>query len=96
MEAVSMDISNISRMSSGNVVSVNPNQLEIYADTVTINNLKKGDAARVAVKDAASLERYQTAVKESFKRAICGMPEMNKVNADITGSLKAAILYANP
>jgi len=87
-----MDISNISRMNSGNIVSVNPNQLEIYADTVTINNLKKGDAARAAIKDAASLERYQTAIKESFKRAICGMPEMNKVNADITGKFESGNL----
>jgi len=79
-------------MNSGNIVSVNPNQLEIYADTVTINNLKKGDAARAAIKDAASLERYQTAIKESFKRAICGMPEMNKVNADITGKFESGNL----
>ncbi|MEI6579804.1 MAG: prolyl oligopeptidase family serine peptidase, partial [Eubacteriales bacterium] len=79
-----MDISGISKMSSSNVVSVNPNQLEIYADSITLKNLATGDKAREDIRDEGALKRHQAAVKASFERAICGLPKPGKVNVSIT------------
>lgn len=84
-----MNIEKISNMDSGNVVRVNPNQLEIFADTITLKNLQKGDVQRDSIKDVAALERHQAAVKASFERAISGMPQMGKVNIDITNSFQS-------
>lgn len=81
-----MNISDISKMSSSKVVSVNPNQLEIYADSITLNNLAQGDKARDDIWDEDSLKRHQVAVKVSFERAICGLPKSGKVNVSITNS----------
>ncbi len=50
-----MDISGISKMSSSNVVSVNPNQLETYADSITLINLAVGDKVREDIRDEDEL-----------------------------------------
>lgn len=81
-----MNISDISKMSSSNIVNVNPNQLEMYADSITLDNLAQGDKARDAIRDEASLKQHQAAVKASFERAICGLPKPSKVNVSITNS----------
>ena len=81
-----MDISGISKMSSSNVVSVNPNQLETYADSITLINLAVGDKVREDIRDEDELKRHQAAVKASFGRAICGLPEPCQVKVGITNT----------
>ena len=54
-----MDISGISKISSSNVVSVNPNQLETYADSITLKNLATGDLVREDIRDEDALKRHQ-------------------------------------
>ena len=84
-----MNIANISNMSSGNVVNVNPNQLEVFADAITLKNLQQGDIKRSAINDEAALKRHQAAVKASFVRAVGGMPKMGKVNVNISNSFES-------
>ncbi len=81
-----MDISVISKMSSSNVVSVNTNQLETYADSITLKNLEKGDKARGEIRDEGALKRHQAAVKASFNCAICGLPKPGKVKVSVTNT----------
>ena len=81
-----MDISGISKMSSSNVVSVNPNQLETYADSITLKNLAAGDKVREDIWDEDALKEHQAAVKASFIRAICGLPKPNQVKISVTNT----------
>ncbi|MGI6248873.1 MAG: prolyl oligopeptidase family serine peptidase [Acutalibacteraceae bacterium] len=79
-----MNIADISKFSSASILGVNPNQLEIFADNLTRQNLERGDKVREQVKDEAALKEYQAAVRASFNRAICGLPEKVEVKVNIT------------
>lgn len=60
-----MDISGISKISSGNVVSaLNPNQLETYADSITLINLAVGDKVREDIRDEDERKRHQAALSD--------------------------------
>lgn len=82
-----MNISEISRLSSQSIVQVNPNQLEIYADTITLNNLENGDRTRDAIRTKEQLTVYKSKVRESFLRAIGGLPENRKCKARVTKTI---------
>lgn len=82
-----MNISEISKLSSQSVVQVNPNQLEIYADTITLKNLEKGDRTRGAIRTKKELDAYKGAVRESFLRAIGGLPEGRICEARVTNTI---------
>lgn len=81
-----MNISGISSLGAKNIVSVNPNQLETYTDSITLENLKKGDELRRGIDSAEKLRAYQAAVKASFERAVGGMPKPATVKTKIVRS----------
>ena len=79
-----MNISDLNKLGINSIVSYNKNQLETYIDNLTKKNLAKGDIARSKIKTAEDLVKHQSSVKDSFLRAIGGLPPKSELKATIT------------
>jgi len=79
-----MNTAELNKLSINSIVAYNKNQLESYIDNLTKKNLSKGDARRANIKTAEDLEKYRLEVKNSFMRAIGGLPPKGEVKAVVT------------
>jgi len=79
-----MSINNLNKLRINSVIPYNENQLESYIDNITKQNILKGDIVRRNIKNSKDLERHRQAVKESFMRAIGGLPHMGEVRVTVT------------
>lgn len=79
-----MNLSDLNKLGINNIVSYNKSQLETYIDNLTKKNLAKGDVTRSKIKTAEDLEEHQSSVKDSFLRAIGGLPQKSDLKVTIT------------
>ena len=81
-----MNTRELNKLGINSIVSYNKNQLESYIDNLTKKNLAKGDIARSKIKTAEDLVVHQASVKDSFSRAIGGLPKKSDLKVTITNT----------
>ncbi|HHV96051.1 MAG TPA: prolyl oligopeptidase family serine peptidase [Clostridiaceae bacterium] len=79
-----MNLNDLNKLSINSVIPYNENQLETYIDLLTKKNLDKGDKVRASIKTAEDLEQHRHRIRESFLRAIGGLPPMGDVKVTVT------------